>query len=440
MSSTLRNAPEAIHWHRTATAAPDCQPMAGDITADVVIVGAGLTGLRTAIGLAEAGTDVVVLDAQQIGFGASGRSGGQCNPIWRATPDDLVKRFGKAQAETLIQTTLSSADDLFDDIRRYEVDCGAEQNGWLQCAHCETAAISMAGLGDAWRAAGADIQELDAAQTRSATGSPAYDFALRHAKGGFVHPLSLTRGYARAAVKHGARLFENSPVTQTKREGTKWRVQTPGGAVIADQVVLTTNAYTDGIWPGLRQSILPMVSIAFATEPLSPEQQAGVLPGRLTISDSRRAIYFARYDADNRLIFGCIGSQDGSNDMFGGRNRLQEALGIVFPQIANIGIECAWAGRIAVTPEMMPHLHEPKPGVLAGLGFSGRGIAMTSVMGRTLARKILGGANQDLAFPVTRIKPMPMHWAAQRLVPLLAPSLSIRDKIDGFVEKISPRK
>ena len=417
----------AIHWDRTAPPPPVCDRLEGATQADVVIVGAGLTGLRTAISLAEAGTDTVVIDAEKIGFGASGRSGGQCNPIWRATPDALRAKFGPAQADRLIQTTLTSADDLFDDIRRYGIACEAEQNGWVQAAHTRKAAQGLAQLQEGWAAEGADIRVLTQAQTHAAVGSDTYDFALHHGKGGFVQPLGLTRGFAKTAQAAGARLYERAPATQITKHGTGWRVTTPGGDITCAQVILTTNAYTDALMPKLRQTVLPMFSISIATAPLSDAQRKTVLPERKTIADTRLAIYYARYDADNRLIFGCVGSGHDPN-LLGGVGRLRTGLHTVWPQLKGIGIECTWGGRIGVTPDLMPHMYEPAPGILAGLGFSGRGIAMTSVMGRSLARKVLGGANSDLPFPVSAMTPVPFHEISRRLVPLMAPTMSIKDK------------
>lgn len=426
---------QAIHWDRTAPPAPDCPALAGDTTADVVIVGAGLTGLRAAITLAESGVDTVVIDAQKIGFGASGRSGGQCNPIWRATPADLRAKYGAAQGDRLIQTTLTAADALFDDIRHYDIACEAEQNGWLQVAHTRKAWAGLERLHAGWVAEGAPIAALSRAETHQAVGTQAYDFALLHAKGGFVQPLALTRGFARAALAAGARLFEQAPATDIKRLGKGWQVTTPGGAIRCDTVILTTNAYSDSLWPGLRQTVLPMVSIALATAPLTPAQQARVLPGRRTISDTRLAIYFARYDADNRLIFGCIGSAENVH-AWGGFRRLRAGLRTVFPQLDGLALECSWGGRIGVTPDMMPRLHAPAPGILAGLGFSGRGIAMTSVMGRALARKVLGGHNEDLPFPVAPISPIPFHTLSRRMVPLMAPTMALRDKASVLRDRI----
>lgn len=418
-----------IHWYKTAVSAPNCTTLQGTLEADFVVVGGGLTGTRTAIGLAESGARVALLEAKTIGWGASGRSGGQCNPIWRSTPDDLVHKLGEAQASRLIDATLTAADDLFADIEKYDVQCDHQQNGWVQASHCAPARKSLESLGHAWCAVGAPIEFLDKAQTQARSGSNAYDFALFHKRAGHVHPLSLTRGYAKAAAKLGAQLFENSPVQSVTRDGDTWIVSTPEGTVRTPQIILTTNAYTDGIWPQLQQTYHPLVSISLATAPLSDNLRKSVLPNSVTIADTRRAIYYSRYDRDGRLVFGCVGSND-DPAAFGGINRLKRGLKTVFPQLSDTEIESYWAGRIAVTPEMMPHLHEPDKGVLAGLGFSGRGIAMTSVMARMLVRKALGAADDTLAFPVLPIKPIPLHWAAKAMIPLAAPAMTVRDQMD----------
>ena len=426
---------DKIHWHSTAVSAPVCTQLEGDISADVVIVGGGLTGMRTAIGLAEAGANVVLLEAREIGYGASGRSGGQCNPMWRATPDDLRARLGPACGDRLIEATLQSADALFADIAKYEVDCDPEQNGWLQAAHCKSAQRSLERLAAAWNAQGAQIELLDRAETEVRSGSPAYGFSLFHPRGGHVQPLSLTRGYAKAAQRLGVILHEQSPVQAMDRKGETWTVKTDKGTVSAPQVVLTTNAYTDRLWPNLKQTFFPLTSVSLATAPLTAEQQKTVLPKTSNIADTRRAIYYSRFDRDRRLVFGCVGSGD-SSQLMGGVGRLMGGLRTVFPQLEGIGIECTWSGRIAVTPEMMPHLHEPAPGVLAAVGFSGRGIAMTSVMGRTLAQKALGTSNDTLPFPVSDISPIPMHWAVNSALPLAAPAMTVRDRIDTMIDPL----
>lgn len=419
---------EEIHWITTASAAPDVHKQQGALSVDVLVVGGGLTGCRTALGLADSGTSVAVVDAEDIGWGASGRSGGQCNPIWRSTPDELRQMLGAKHGDNLVRTTLTAGDDLFSDIRTFGADCDAVQAGWVQAAHTRKAIRNMSALGKAWSDAGADISELEGEAVQIASGSPAYSWALKHAAAGHVQPLSLTRGFARAAIARGAQMFKQSPVSGLERVNGKWRATTPSGDITAENVVLTTNAYSNGLWPGLSKTFHPLVSVAIATQPLNAEQRKTVLPGSVTISDSRLAIYFARYDRDNRLIFGCVGSTDHVDPL--GLGRLRTGLKTVFPQIAGVPIERKWAGRIAVTPDMMPHMHEPAPGVLAGIGFSGRGIAMTSVMGRALSGKLLGTHVDDLPFPVLPITPIPMQGITGRLIPFAAPAMSLKDKFD----------
>jgi sarcosine oxidase len=355
--------------------------------------------------------------------------------MWRSTPEELAKRLGEQQASRLTEATLTAADDLFADIEKYDVQCDPVQNGWVQASHCNPARKRLEHLASAWADVGAPIEFLDKAQTRARSGSSAYDFSVFHKRAGHVHPLSLTRGYAKAAIRLGAQVFENSPVVSVARDGEKWLVSTPTGSVRTRQVILTTNAYSDDLWPGLKQTFHPLVSISLATAPLSDNLRKSVLPNSVTIADTRRAIFYSRYDRDGRLIFGCVGSNDNPATL-GGISRLKRGLRTVFPQLTDIEIETFWAGRIAVTPEMMPHLHEPDKGVLAGLGFSGRGIAMTSVMGRTLAKKALGAADDTLPFPVLPIKPIPMHWAVKAIIPLAAPAMTLRDQMDTVL----PRK
>ncbi|MGQ7846878.1 NAD(P)/FAD-dependent oxidoreductase [Granulosicoccus sp. 3-233] len=421
-----------IHWPTTATARPPCSRLEEDTTADVVIIGGGLTGCRTALGLAEAGLSVVLLEARDIGWGASGRSGGQCNPVWRQTPDELASRFGDARAELLVRTTLSAADDLFHDIEHYDVECDAVQNGWVQAAHTRQSRRSLEHLQAGWSQAGARIDLLEAEQVKDMSGSPAYRFALFHQAGGHVHPLSLTRGYARAAQARGARIFCEEPVQSMERRDGKWKVSTVKGSVTAEQVVQTTNGYTGtSPSPGLQKTFLPLVSIALATEPLSESLRATVLPGSVTLSDTRLAIYFCRYDRDGRLIFGCVGSSEHVGKL--AIARLQKGLHTVFPQLRGTALERTWGGRIAVTPEMMPHIHEPAPGLTSALGFSGRGIAMTSVMGRALTRKVLGEPESSLPFPVQPVSAIPFHGPLKAMIPMAAPAMSVKDRLDSMM-------
>ena len=217
---------------------------------------------------------VVLLDEHDIGWGASGRSGGQCNPIWRQSPDDLAQMLGSNRAERLVETTLNAANDLFADIARHQIDCDPVQNGWVQAAHTRKSRRTLERLHQGWAAVGGSIDILEGAEVETRSGSPEYQFALFHRTGGHVQPLSLTRGYARAAHDLGAQVFCGDRVQEIKRVQGQWQVSTARGHILAKQVVLTTNAYTPrDLWPGLQQTIMPMVSISLATAPLSPALQ-----------------------------------------------------------------------------------------------------------------------------------------------------------------------
>lgn len=287
---------------------------------------------------------------------------------WRETPEELHLRLGNATASQLVKTTLNAANDLFTDIRHYGIDCDPVQNGWVQAAHTRKARSNLERIHAGWKEAVAGINILEGTEVESISGSPEYRFALMHRSGGHVQQLSLTLGYASAATARGATIYCGERVQELTHNHGSWNAVTSSGSVCAKQVVVTTNAYTNnGLWPKIQQTFFSLVSISLATAPLSKEQKATVLPNQVTISDTRLALYYARYDRDDRLIFGCVGSSDHVKTL-GGHSRLRNGLHTVFPQLRNIDIKRTWAGRIAVTPEMMPHIHEPTQGVTAALG------------------------------------------------------------------------
>lgn len=416
----------------SATAIPlDAQPeLAGELKCDVAIVGAGFTGLRAALELARAGHHVAVLEAMEVGYGASGRSGGQVNPVLRMTPDEVMSEIGLHNGERLVAETLNSGNDLFEDIRKYGIDCDPVQKGWLQVAHSPAAMKGLLKLRESWNAVGGQITALDREACREWSGSSDFVGGLYHPSAGHVQPLSLVRGFARAALQHGARIFERSAVTSATRSGGKWILGTSRGRIIAEKVIIATNGYTGDLWPGLKRTIVPLVSLQAATEPLPPELRQKVMPRETTISDTRRAIIYGRYDRYGRLSIGCMGSYEDRPDSFGGFKRLKAGTERIFPALKGIRWQYKWGGRIAMTTDFLPHLHEPAPGLLIGLGFNGRGVAMTSVMGRALAAKVIGTAHDDLPFPVRPIKAIPLHRILAALIPAATPLLAAADRMD----------
>jgi len=324
-------------WAATAPPGPTTTALDGELTADVVIIGAGFTGLRAALELSTAGADVAVVDAGEIGAGASGRSGGQVNPALPfVSPDELHRRVGPVYSDRLIDAATRSADTVFDVIRRHNIPCDARQHGWVRADHCARQADMSRQHAEAWRRRGAEMEIIGGNELRQLTGTSTYNSGIYTARGGAVQPLAFARGLARAAQTHGANLFCRTPITQLTRNGGRWTVSARQGEIQCDCVILATNAYS-GAYPGavrtrLAKTVLPLVPIQVATEPLDPAVIEDILPSGATISDTRRVIMYARREPDNRIVFGSLGYQrwDGS---IAGHDWLIRDARRVFPQL-----------------------------------------------------------------------------------------------------------
>ncbi|WP_341862900.1 FAD-dependent oxidoreductase [Gymnodinialimonas sp. 57CJ19] len=396
-------------WKTTAPEETPNPPLTQDREADVTVIGAGYTGLRAALALAEAGMRVIVLDAGDVGFGASGRTGGQVNPMLPFNaPATVEKIVGRQAFEKLAAQSLGSADEVFSLINTYQIECQARQNGWLRVHHSKAAQRkAKADIAD-WNAVGADMRVIDQDEVATLSGSRAYSTATLNPKGGAVHPLMFVRGLAAAGKARGVEVFGQTAVSAISRDGATWLTQTEGGKVRSDWVVVATNGYSDGLVKNLAKSIFPITPIQIATDPLPDDVIGDILPQGHTISDSRRVIMYARREPDNRMVYGGHGEPDGKGGMKGFDWLMKDAVR-VFPQLEGVRWTHKWGGNIAVTEDHLPHLHEPQAGLIVGLGYNGRGVAMSNVMGRVMAERILGAAPKDLPFPVTKVAGIPLR-------------------------------
>jgi len=415
-------------WQATAINLDANPTLEDEIHTDVVVVGAGFTGLRAALHLSENKTNVVVLDKYDVGFGATGRNGGQVNPMLPYnSPEDVQKLIGHHFFENLCQASLNSADALFELIKKYDIDCDARQKGWLRVDHCEKARKISLHNAEGWIKYGAQMEAVDQATVEKLSGSQFYKSGILASTGGAVQPLSLARGEAKAAIKQGAKIFSESPVIALNRKDDKWIVKTPKGQVTANWVILATNGYTDDLYKGLSKSILPVVSIQIATDPLNDDQIGKILPEGHTISDTRRSIMYSRREPDNRMVFGGHGMLKG-NGFVGFKAMIKDATNI-FPSLANVDWKYRWGGKVAVTDNHLPHYHEPKPGLIIGLGYNGRGVAMSHVMGKCLADRILDVPVKQLPFPSTNIKSIPF-WDLKMIG--VKPVVSVMKMLDKW--------
>src|ERR1700675_4187975 len=222
----------------TACPAPDTPPLDASRQADVAIVGAGYSGLAAALQLAEAGASVIVLEAGEPGWGASGRNGGQVIPGLKSDPDELVAMFGPEAGEHLVRVAGGAPDTLFALIARHGIDCGARQCGWIQPAFAAADIGTITHRAEQWQRRGAPVEVLDRDTVHKLVGSPIYQGGWIDRRAGSVQPLSYARGLARAAQKAGALICGGSRVTALARTGAGWKVTTAQGAIVTAERVL----------------------------------------------------------------------------------------------------------------------------------------------------------------------------------------------------------
>jgi glycine/D-amino acid oxidase-like deaminating enzyme len=394
-------------YAETASPAPAAPPLEADVRTDVAVVGGGITGLSTALHAARSGATVVLLEAEEIGFGASGRNGGQVNPGLKLDPDTVERDFG-ADLGGRMNTLAGAAPALvFDLVRRHGIDCDARQNGTLRAAVRARHAAAIRRTFEQIERRGAPVELLEGTALARATGTERYACAMLDRRGGDLNPLSYARGLARAAIEAGAQVHAHTRVCGMRRSDGGWRLDTGRAAVTARQVVLASNGYTDPLWPGLRRTIVPLFGAIAASAPLADAARRSILPDRPVLYESGNITVYYRIDSQHRLLIG-------------GRGPMREiAAPAAIPHLTRYaarlwrgleGIEWthAWGGRLAMTRDHYPHVHEPAPGVLICLGYNGRGVAMATAMGRALAGRM---AHPSAAFdmPLTPVEPIPMH-------------------------------
>src|SRR5215510_6706264 len=259
----MRALPKSL-WAATATPPASYPPLCGEVKADCVIVGGGFTGLSTALHLAQRGLKTVLLEANEPGWGASGRNGGQVIPGLKLDPSELRAKYGEERGRRLTATVGATADLVFELIEQHGIACNARRNGWIQGAPGPKGFAEVHKRAEQWAALGADVAVLDRDEVRARVGGADYLGAFLDRRGGTINPLSYARGLARAAAAAGASVHGDSPAIRLERIGQRWKVSTPTGSVTASHAVLGTNGYTDRLWPGLAETVVPLLSSVVA--------------------------------------------------------------------------------------------------------------------------------------------------------------------------------
>lgn len=396
-------------YAETAAPAPDMPPLDGSRHVSVAIVGGGFTGLSAALHLAEAGVEAVVLEASTAGWGASGRNGGQVNPGLIHDPDTVERDFGADLGGRMIARSYGAPEMVFGLIARHGIACEARQGGTHRVAFDRRSAAGIAALVSQYRRRAMPVEHLGPEALAARTGTGRYRAGLVDPRGGSVNPLGYARGLARAALKAGAAVHGETPVNAVRRDGGLWRVETGRGTVTAERLVLATNAYSDDLWPKLRRTVVPVYSAIAASEPLPAGLVARILPSGGGLYEMGHDTVYYRVDSAGRLLMGGRGPQRDTSDPADYRHLIAYAERL-WPALAGVRWTHFWNGQLAITLDHYPHFHEPAEGVLAALGYNGRGIAMATVAGNLLARRLLGDPPEAIDLPITRaLKPIPFH-------------------------------
>lgn len=396
-------------WAATAPPPPDTQPLGESVAADVCIVGGGYTGLACALRLAAHGMRAVVLEAREIGFGGSGRNGGQVIPGIKEDPDAMEARYGPEAGRALAAFVGGTADRVFDLISRHGMDVPHVRKGWIQGAHTERMVATVTVRCRQWQARGADVVPLDRAAIADHLGTSRYHGGWIDRRAGAVQPLAYVRGLASAALAAGAAIHTGTQVSTIAREGGAFRVTTAAGAAVrAAQVVVATGGYPGRLVPGLRESAVYPNSFQIATEPLSDNVRKSILPYGQVTSDTRTMLLYFRLDHEGRFLIGGRGpyrEPRGPEDWA----HLERVLPKLYPQLAGAAVAHRWCGRVSVTRDFLPHVHEPEPGLLALIGCMGRGVGLQTAMGEAVAEALVSGNRAAIPFPVTPIRTLPLH-------------------------------
>jgi gamma-glutamylputrescine oxidase len=399
---TVNDGPGAYpaSWYAaTATPLDPFPPLQGETRADVCVIGGGYTGLSAALHLAEAGLDVVLLEANRVGWGASGRNGGQVGSGQRQDQDWLERRLGLARARALWDMGEDAKALVRELVARHDIACDLAP-GIVYAAHKPAhAADYQAYARKLVRDYGyAEAEPLDRGAIAALVGTDAYHGGYLDRGAAHLHPLNYALGLARAAAQAGVRIFEGSRVTALD-PGPR----TAAGSVRADVVILATNGYLGQLEPGVAARVMPINNFIVATEPLGADRAAGLIRDNRAVADSRFVVNYFRLTPDHRLLFG-------GGESYGWRFPrdieavVRPRMEAVFPQLRGVAVTHAWGGTLAITVNRMPAFQRLAPNLLSAAGFSGHGVALATLAGKAMAEAVRGDPGRfeliaDLAQP-----------------------------------------
>lgn len=416
----IRKPLEPSLWYASAAAAPDMTPLDSTIETDVCIVGGGYTGLSTAIHLGQTGVRTAVLEAEQIGYGCSGRNAGHFTPTFHYYSIPRIREMvGEPRASRLIERQTNAATLGAELVRRYDIDCEWQQNGFIMAAHTPSAIPKLEKHNATYTSIGKKTRMLDRAEMASLSGSDKFFGGWLHPEAAHVNPLGYARGLARAAIQEGAQIFVKSKVIRLEPVGSRWAVITEKGRVLADKVICGTGAYSSEYWPGIDRTYKVQPCYVAATQPLSDNVRKTILPENHSAHDGRGDLFCYKYNKDGRIVASMFPSGRRGPDLEYTRQVMTDRLRFLYPQVGEVRWEYLWWGDIDMQRKTIPRLFDLAPGVIASLGYSGRGVPTGTMMGTVLADWARGVPASELAIEPEKIVSAPGYMS-------VAPRLMLR--------------
>ena len=393
MDMPLQATNNAEHVTSYYAASAHTQPvrasLVGDLSFDICVVGAGFSGLSTALHLAEKGYQVAVVEGARIGWGASGRNGGQVVNGLNASLQTIQRRYGEDTANFVANVVMEGGDIIRKRIKTYDIDCDYKPTN-LFTAYTKAHVRELEERLSLWRSYGIETQEMIAADAiGNYVNTDVYAGGMIDHAGGHLHPLNLALGEAAAFESKGGVIFEHSMVSSVDHAAGKSVVTTNQGSITCKTLVLCGNAYLGGVVPELAKRVMPVSTQVMATEILPPEQARQLLPTDTCVEDIRYILDYYRLSADNRLLFGG-GTVYGGTDPDNIEAKLRRNMDKVFPALQDKKIEFAWSGNFALSFSRVPQMGRLNDNTYFAHGYSGHGVTGSHTFGRILSEAIDG--------------------------------------------------
>ncbi|MGC5327234.1 NAD(P)/FAD-dependent oxidoreductase [Brevibacillus sp. SYSU BS000544] len=394
-------------WSATANPHNKRPELMGEVHTDVVIVGAGFTGVSAALHLQQKGYNTIVLEQETVGWGASGRNGGMLLPGYKPTIVELVEKWGMVEAKELNQLSLDSLHLVEHLTNEYQIDCSLQKCGHVVAAYKPKHFEGLKKESEFCnKHFGYETVIVEKNQIHEAIHTHQYHGCLVDPLSYSFQPLNFVLGLAAAAESHGAKIYENSKMIKVKRDAHYVYVQTPSGSVKAKELIMATDAYSEKMIKPLYKGILSISSQIIATEPLSENVLEKLLPKGRMVFDTSNFLYYFRRTPDSRIAFGGGDINPNRDDSVYDEN--YQAMINVFPDLKGCRVDYRWSGLIGVTRDMFPILGRMSDGTYFAAGYCGHGASMATLFGKLLAQSIANENERSYRFSQLKLKPFPL--------------------------------